>query len=59
LSQDTSITGQTTGTAGGGTRDGNGMAIAAVILGIADLVVMGIMFAVAAKNGGSFYWNVG
>jgi hypothetical protein len=97
MSQDTSVTGQGTGT----TQDGNGLAvaglvcglvgllflpiilgplalifggigwskanrgakhkgvaIAAVVLGIADLVLMGVLFAVAANNG-LFSFNVG
>lgn len=36
-----------------------GMAIAAVVLGVVDLIIMGVLFAVAAKNGGSVYFNVG
>jgi hypothetical protein len=36
-----------------------GMAIAAVVLGIADLVLMAVLFAVAAKNGGSLSFNFG
>ena len=36
-----------------------GMAIAAVILGVIDLIIFGVVVAVAAKNGGSFYWHVG
>jgi hypothetical protein len=35
------------------------MAIAAVVLGIVDLIIFGVVVAVAAKNGGSFYWHVG
>jgi uncharacterized protein DUF4190 len=36
-----------------------GMAIAAVVLGIIDLIIMGVLMVVAAKNGGSLYFNVG
>jgi hypothetical protein len=36
-----------------------GMAIAAVVLGIVDLVIMAVLFAVAAKNGGSLSFNFG
>jgi hypothetical protein len=36
-----------------------GMAIAAVILGVVDIVVLLAMIAVAAKNGGSVYFHVG
>ncbi|WP_327350533.1 DUF4190 domain-containing protein [Streptomyces sp. NBC_01304] len=39
-------------------RNGSGMAKAAIILGIADLVVFGILLAVAASSGG-FSWYVG
>jgi len=35
------------------------MAIAAVVLGIVDLIIFGVLVAVAAKNGGSVYWHVG
>jgi len=36
-----------------------GIAIAAVVLGIADLVLMAVLFAVAVNNGGSLFVNVG
>jgi hypothetical protein len=36
-----------------------GIAIAAVVLGIADLILMGVLFAIAANNGGSLFFNVG
>ncbi|WP_329113904.1 DUF4190 domain-containing protein [Streptomyces sp. NBC_01465] len=39
-------------------KGGRGMAKSAVILGIADLVIFGILLAVAASNGG-FSWYVG
>lgn len=36
-----------------------GMAIAAVILGIADLVIFAIVIAAASKHGGSIYFHAG
>ena len=36
-----------------------GMAIAAVVLGIADIVLWGVLLAVAVNNGGSLFVNVG
>ena len=36
-----------------------GMAIAAVVLGIADIVLWGVLLAVAASNGGSMFVNIG
>ena len=36
-----------------------GMAIAGVVLGVVDLIIFAVLIAVAAKNGGSFYWHVG
>jgi hypothetical protein len=36
-----------------------GMAIAALVLGVVDLVLMAVLFAVAAKNGGSLSFNFG
>jgi hypothetical protein len=36
-----------------------GVAIAAVVLGIADLVIMAVLFAVAVNNGGSVFVNLG
>jgi hypothetical protein len=36
-----------------------GMAVAAVVLGVVDLVIMAVLFAVAAKNGGSLSFNFG
>ena len=36
-----------------------GMAIAAVVLGVIDLVVFVVLLVVAANNGGSFAWHVG
>jgi Domain of unknown function (DUF4190) len=102
MSQDTSIAGQHSGSAGQGTQNSNGLAIAglvcglvgllflpivlgplalifggiglskanrgaghkgtaiaAVVLGIIDLIIMGVLMVVAAKNGGSLYFNVG
>jgi hypothetical protein len=35
------------------------MAIAALVLGVVDLVLMAVLFAVAAKNGGSLSFNFG
>ncbi|MDG4857858.1 DUF4190 domain-containing protein [Streptomyces sp. T-3] len=39
-------------------RNGAGMAKAAIILGIADLVIFAILLAVVASNGG-FTWYIG
>ena len=36
-----------------------GMAIAAVILGVIDLILWGILIAAAAKHGGSAFFRVG
>jgi hypothetical protein len=36
-----------------------GMAIAAVVFGILDLVVWGVLIAVAAKNGGFMHFQIG
>ncbi|MET9257469.1 DUF4190 domain-containing protein [Streptomyces sp. NPDC003717] len=41
-----------------GAKGGGGMAKAGIILGIADLVLMGILIAVSASSGG-FTWSVG
>ena len=38
---------------------GRGMAIAAVVLGVIDLVIFFVLLAVAANNGGAFSWHVG
>ena len=36
-----------------------GLAIAAVVLGIVDIVLWGVLLAVAANNGGSAFINIG
>jgi hypothetical protein len=36
-----------------------GMAIAAVVLGVVDLIIMVVMIVAAVHNGGSFHWHVG
>ncbi|MFF0384423.1 DUF4190 domain-containing protein [Streptomyces sp. NPDC004286] len=41
-----------------GAKGGRGMAKAAVVLGIVDLVIFAVLMIVAANNGG-FHWYVG
>jgi hypothetical protein len=36
-----------------------GMAIAAVVFGIVDLIIFGVLLAVAAKNGGYMHFQIG
>ncbi|WP_328558523.1 DUF4190 domain-containing protein [Streptomyces coelicoflavus] len=40
-------------------QTGSAMAKWALGLGVVDIVLMIVMFAVAANNGGSFTWNIG
>ena len=44
---------------GASTGKGNGLAIAAVVLGVVDLIIFAVLVALAATHGGSWYVNFG